>query len=189
MTKMKFISYLLFASLLFTCYSCESNNDANYSIEGQWKVLERRFDCPDDPTLAKWVNNMVQQQKEELQNNEWQYLLFTNNANYKEGYKVWEKIKDDTGHTIDSILIDRKKFTGFYDFKDDKNINITIGNIGSTWQYVLHIADINTEFIYTEQEMDKKSIEIFLERYLNFPHTVEQGLTATWKTKASKVKE
>ena len=187
---MKYIIYLFPAILLFTFYSCDSKNEASYALEGQWRVIERRFDCPDDPKLEKRVNEFVRVQREKLKKGEWEYLSFANGSNYKEGDQVWEYIGGGTSALpLDSFLIDKPRFTGNCTIKDEKHTDITIGNIGQTWQYSLQTVDLNNEFIRTEQEMDKESIEIFLEKYLNFPNRVEQGIVAVWKTKASRVKE
>ena len=185
-----FLYPVLFLCVLGVFCSCESKNDTEYSVVGKWRVISRTFVCESDPDLQKTVRYLMQKQSVSLLNGEAEYLLFEDGG-YEEGEMKWEKIGGGiSGLPLDSLLIDKSKFTGVYTAVNDDRIGVTIQNIGSSWSYDLNIADLNNEFLWTKQEMNKADLLVFLEKYFGLPnHTVADGVTAVWETKAAKEKE
>lgn len=185
---MKYFSYILYLLLALCGFSaCDSENDPDYSIQAKWQVKERRFTCESNQALENRVKILLNSQA--LSEGEWSYLNF-DNGNYIEGDMKWETIGGgESGLPEESFLLEQERLKGVFSEVDKSKINVSIQSFGSQWHYTLDIVDINNEFVWTKQEMTNKDIERFFAAYFATPITVAEGVTATWETKAVKVKD
>lgn len=188
---MKYFLYISLSLLLGVFYtSCDDKNDTNYTINGKWQVIDRQFTCEADPDLQKTVVRLMRSQSESLKKGESEFLSFED-GEYNEGEMKWEKIGGgESGQPLDSFLMDKSRFTGLYTQINKDEVNVTVQNVGTTWSYQLDIADLNNEFIRTEQVMNNKDLSLFLDKYFGLrDRTVAEGVTAVWETKSAKVRE